>query len=215
MGFQANVKDPFVLNREFNGKQLTVAIYVDDIMATCVDPEGTSWLHTEMEKIYPIVSYLGQTFDFGSSGKVKVTMEGYVNDLLSVYPAGGTATSPATNDLFKIDEKSDPLSEEKSNEFKTIVAKFLYLAKRARPDLLLATSFLASRAKVPREEDQKKLIRLHRYLEGTRDLGIVLMADICLCFLCRAREFQISNGRYHFFGERTCICQLIKAEARI
>ena len=100
-----------------------------------------------------------------------------MNDLLSVYPAGGTATSPATNDLFKIDEKSDPLSEEKSSEFKTIVAKFLYLAKRARPDLLLATSFLASRVKDPREDDHRKLTRLLRYLEGTRHLGIVLEAN--------------------------------------
>ena len=185
MGFKVNVKDPCVMNRDFNGKQLTVAIYVDDIMATCVDPDGISWLHEEMEKIYPIVSlrngvkhsYLGQTFDFSISGKVKVSMEGYVNDLLSVYPAGGTAASPANNNLFKIDEESAPLCEEKSSEFKTIVAKLLYLAKRVRPDILLATSFLASRTRDPREDDHKKLIRLIRYLEGTRELGIVLEAN--------------------------------------
>ena len=185
IGFKPNVKDPCVLNCDYKGAQLTVAIYVDDIMATCVYPDGIDWLHQQLVKIYPIVSirkdathsYLGQTFDFSVKGKVKITMSGYVNDLLTLYPSGGTAATPATNDLFKISEESEPLSVEQSNEFRTVVAKFLYLAKRARPDLLLATSFLASRVKDPRQEDHRKLDRLLRYLSGTRDLGIVLEAN--------------------------------------
>lgn len=185
IGFKPNVKDPCVLNCDYKGAQLTVTVYVDDIMATCVHPDGLDWLHQQLEKIYPIVSirkgtthsYLGQTFDFKVKGKVKITMEGYVNDLLSLYLSGGVAATPATNDLFKISEDSEQLSVEKSSEFRTVVAKFLYLAKRARPDLLLATSFLASRVKDPREEDQKKLARMLRYLEGTKHLGIVLEAN--------------------------------------
>ena len=104
-------------------------------------------------------------------------MEGYINDLLTLYPSCGTAATPANNDLFKINENSEPLPENKSSEFKTIVAKFLYLAKRVRPDLLLATSFLASRTKDPRDEDYKKLTRLLRYLQGTKSLGIILEAN--------------------------------------
>ena len=154
-------------------------------MATCAAPDGLDWLHEQLELIYPIVSirkgethsYLGQTFDFSAKGKVKITMEGYVNDLLNLYPASGSAATPANNDLFKISTESEQLSVEKSSEYRTIVAKFLYLAKRARPDLLLATSFLASRVKDPREDDHRKLIRLLRYLEGTRNLGIVLEAN--------------------------------------
>ena len=76
-----------------------MTIYVDDIMATCIHPDAIDWLHQQLEKIYPIVSihkgtthsYLGQTFDFSAKGKVKITMGGYVNDLLSLYPPGATA----------------------------------------------------------------------------------------------------------------------------
>jgi len=50
------------------------------------------------------------------------------------------------------------------------VAKLLFVAKRARPDILLAVSFLTTRVKEPDYDDWKKLIRLLGYLRGSEDL---------------------------------------------
>jgi hypothetical protein len=55
-----------------------------------------------------------------------------------------------------------------------MVAKFLYLAKRARPDVLLAVSFLATRVINPTIQDLSKLERLVYYLNGTKDLCLTL-----------------------------------------
>jgi hypothetical protein len=50
-----------------------------------------------------------------------------------------------------------------------VTAKLLYLAKRARPDILTVVSFLCTRVTTPTVEDMKKLFHLLGYLHVTRD----------------------------------------------
>ena len=124
------------------------------------------------------LDYLGMTFDFTENNKVKVTMNGYINDLLELCKdVEGTAKTPASNDLFEIDKNSPLLSEEKKKLFHSIVAKFLYLGKRVRPELLTAILFLSRRINAATEQDMKKLYRLIKYLRGTNTMGITLQAD--------------------------------------
>jgi hypothetical protein len=54
------------------------------------------------------------------------------------------------------------------------VAKLLFVAKRARPDILLTVSFLTTRVRDPDYDDWKKLVRLLAYLKGTGELLFVL-----------------------------------------
>ena len=51
----------------------------------------------------------------------------------------------AKHNLFEIDEGAKRLSERSSNIFHHIVAKLLFVSKRARPDIDLTISFLCSR----------------------------------------------------------------------
>jgi hypothetical protein len=50
-----------------------------------------------------------------------------------------------------------------------LVAKLLYLWKRARPDIIAVVGFLCTRVKGPTEEDEKKLSRVLSYLNGSKD----------------------------------------------
>jgi hypothetical protein len=59
-----------------------------------------------------------------------ISIEGFVNDLLSNCKISGTANTPATSTLFSIDEDSNSLSDEKKKRFHSITAKLLYYAKR-------------------------------------------------------------------------------------
>jgi hypothetical protein len=61
--------------------------------------------------------------------------------------------------------------------FHSAVAKLLYLAKRARPDLLTTVAFLSTRVSKSTEEDMNKLNRLLRYLNRTKRLGIIIETD--------------------------------------
>ena len=57
------------------------------------------------------------------------------------------------------------------------VAKLLYLAKRVRPKILTAISFLASRVLRATLEDKKKFDRILVYLTSGPDLGLTLECD--------------------------------------
>eukprot|EP00957_Ditylum_brightwellii_P053459 4051829-Ditylum_brightwellii.AAC.1 len=53
----------------------------------------------------------------------------------------------------------------------------LYLAKKTRPDIQTAVSFLTTRVREPSVDDWKKLGRCVRYLSATKDLQLTLEAS--------------------------------------
>jgi hypothetical protein len=116
------------------------------------------------------------TWDFSTPLTVQVTMEGYVEDLLKDSAVQGTVLTPATDQLFDVRE-SPALNEADKSRFHTLVAKLLYLAKRSRPDILLAVSFLTTRVTCSTVDDESKLTRVLKYLNGTQHLGICLTAS--------------------------------------
>jgi hypothetical protein len=60
------------------------------------------------------------------------------------------------------------------DNFRTVVARLLFVGTHTRPDIMLALAFLTSRALAPTQEDQHKLDRLLKYVNGTRDLKLCL-----------------------------------------
>jgi len=119
-------------------------------------------------------SYLGMNFDFSAQGKVRVSMEGFTHDLLKQYEVHGTVVTPATLSLFDAPNDATTLDDREGKEFHSCVAKLLYLAKRTRPDILTAVSFLSTRVSKPTNVDGVKLRRVLQYLNGTPHIGIVL-----------------------------------------
>ena len=88
----------------------------------------------------------------------------------------GTAATPATINLFDLRE-SKLLCKELAIDFHSKTAKMLYLGKRVRPDILTAIAFLTTRTRAPTLDDQGKLDRVLRYLNSTKELGMVLECD--------------------------------------
>ena len=74
------------------------------------------------------------------------------------------AFTPASDNLFKISVDSKALEEDDKSYFHSMVAKLLYLAKRTRPEILTAISWLSSRVQAPTDEDLKKLNQVLGYL---------------------------------------------------
>jgi hypothetical protein len=180
-GFTKNPIDPCVFNKEIDGVQCTAVVYVDDIFVTCLKLSMIEDLERYLRERFKeitvhdgyIHSYLGMTWDFGVPGEVKVTMKGYVEEVLKVSQVTGTVSTPASEQLFSTRDATllQPVQKE---EFHSIVAKMLYLAKRTRPDLLLPITFLTTRVQAPDEDDWSKLQRVMKYLNGSKELGIVL-----------------------------------------
>jgi hypothetical protein len=181
-GFKRNPMDICVFNYDADGKQCTICLYVDDLLITCVDQAVIDRVVSHLTETYKTLtvhdglvhSYLGMTFDFSDPGKVKITMEGYIRDMLKLYDVTGIAATPATENLFVIRDHMPLLSAAKQVEFHSRVAKVLYPTKRVRPEMSPVVSFLTTRIDKATQDDWDKLDRGLRYINGTRELGIVI-----------------------------------------
>ena len=84
-----------------------------------------------------IHEYLRMTIDWSIDGKVIFTMYNYLEDILAETPDDfdGEDMTPAVSNLFQVDEACRKLDTPTADLFHCFVARFLYVAKRARPDL--------------------------------------------------------------------------------
>jgi hypothetical protein len=117
------------------------------------------------------------TFNYEVPGKVKITMEGFIKDLLDTcQDIIGVSAIPGDPNLFRIaDEVNNPLLPDNLREFfHSIVAKLLYLCKRIRPDILTEVAFLTKRVLAPQRDDYNKLMKTIRYIRGTREIALIL-----------------------------------------
>ena len=191
LGFEANPYDFCVVNKIINGSQCTIGWHVDNRKISHMDGnvnrEILAILQKEYGKEAPIPTttgkiheYLGMTIDYSTPGKVVFRMEDYIDRLLSECPAGllkGNPASPAANHLFDINHECEKLNLEDTDQFHHLVVKLLYLAKRTRPDIMLAVAFLCTRVKEPDQDDYKKLGRCLSYIQGTKELCLTLEAN--------------------------------------
>ena len=185
LGYSRNTHDICVFNKHDEyGVQCTIAVHVDDLMITSAKGQMIESVSAGLIKRYgditrkdgPIVNYLGTVFDLTTAGKARVSMTGYVEDMLRGSGTAGGARTPATEGLFNVRDDSDMVNEEQRVRFHRLVAKMLYLAKRARPDCLTAVAYLATRVTRCSVDDLGKLERLLKYLNDTKDRGIVFEA---------------------------------------
>jgi hypothetical protein len=96
----------------------------------------------------------------------------YTDDVLKSSGIPGTARTPGTDGLFEVRDKELPVPEEVRVWFQKHVVLTLYLAKRARQELLTAVSFLATQVTKCDSDDVDKLIRLIRYIRATREMCV-------------------------------------------
>ena len=198
IGFELNPYDPCVANKTIEGEQMTICFHVDDCKvshrSSKVVDDIIGWLRENYESIFEdgsgamtvsrgvVHKYLGMKLDYSTRGQVKITMIPYIDEILNAFDkadpnAKGIKSSAALDNLFKIDDDCEKLSQAKAVQFHNIVAKTLYATKRARPDTCTAIAFLTTRVRAPDKDDWMKLSHLMKYLRGTRNLPLILSAD--------------------------------------
>ena len=183
MGYVRNEMDVCVFNRRCGrGVQCTVCVHVDDLLIMSESSSMIRRLTDGLTERYgeislkhgPVLNYLGMVLDFTTAGEAKVTMAGYTDEVLKCSGILGTARTPGTDGLFEVRDTAPTVPEEVRVWFHRSVAMILYMAKRARPELLTAVSYLATRVTKCDGDDVDKLMRLVRYIRATRDMGMVL-----------------------------------------
>jgi hypothetical protein len=82
--------------------------------------------------------------------------------------------TPASHNLFDVDENAQLLDKKSSEIFHRIVAKLLFVCKRSRLDVQLPIAFLCSRVSCSTTQDWLKLKRLLGYLKRTVDMPRII-----------------------------------------
>jgi hypothetical protein len=94
---------------------------------------------------------------------------------LDYQPTGKPQLQPKK--LFDVNVTLQKIEKNRSEAFHSVVAKLLFVATRARIDILLVVSVLCSRVSLSTVDDKLKLRRLLEYLKGTMNLEYVLAAE--------------------------------------
>jgi hypothetical protein len=172
LGYVRSETDHCVFKRAAGDRIYILLVYVDDILALVDDGEAEK-IRKHLEKCFGKIlfekgkelSYLGMQIHIKESG-ITIDMTYYAKKILEDEDVQ-VMRSPATKNMFIVDGNSRLLGEESRKQFHTKTAKLLYLAKRARPDILTVVSFLCTRVQSATEEDAMKLARVLGYVKGT------------------------------------------------
>jgi hypothetical protein len=186
-GFELNPYHTCVANKVIDGKQCTIAWYVDDNKISHVDPAVVTTIIETIESRFGKMTvtrgkqhvFLGMHITFHDNGTVSVKMKDYIKEAIAAFGDDITrsAATPAKKNLFDIDETAGLLSHQDSEIFHSVVAKLLYVSKRSRLDIQLAIAFLCTRVACSTEQDWVKLKRVLEYLRGSLDGFLTLGAD--------------------------------------
>jgi len=179
MGFELNPYDKCVANKIINGKQCTMTWYVDDNKLSHKDPAVVTEVLEEISKHFGNLTitrgkkhtFLGMNITMRKDKKFEIEMKDQLLETIQSFgeKIEGEVANPATKNLLHIPEEDEDLDEEREKRFHSVVAKLLYLMKRARPDLEPAVSFLCTRVSVCKKSDWNKLKRVLQYVNTTID----------------------------------------------
>lgn len=180
-----------------------LSTHVDDIMNVSNDEQLTSILEDHLRKVYkdiskqsPATSYLGIDIKRGEDKRdIYLSQPKLVNDILTLDQSDAVSVVPSTAAIYENPSESQPISKKK---YLSITMKIMYLARMTRPDLLFATTYLASKCQNPTSHHYKQVIRLIRYIRYTKDQVLHIHCDDLNSYLYTDASYAShSDGRSH------------------
>lgn len=192
-----------------------LSTHVDDIMQVatlekfyCELKQGLIDAYADITTSDNGEAYLGMSIERSEkdSRMIKLSQRGLIDKVLKSYPkrSGDQQKyfSPAANDLFNVHAGDNrPLSATDTSEFLSILMSLMYLARLTRPDILMGVTYLASRTHCATQNDVEHLMRIIRYLEGTKDVGIHINCEslqlYCSCDASYAVHTPTADTKGH------------------
>ena len=204
MGYESNPAELGIYTKNLNGKICNILIYVDDIIVMSDDEDEHRNVIKNFKNFYNEINvstqydlefeYLGLNFKVINKS-LRVNMIGYINKILEERQEMGMSENPYTKQLFN-NRKIELLDDYEQARTRSDVAKLLYLAKRARPDILLPTIVISSRASKYNSDDKAKLDKIYKYLNTTKHLELNLSDSNVSNNLTLYAYVDASHGNY-------------------
>ncbi|KAJ1590163.1 hypothetical protein NDA12_004721 [Ustilago hordei] len=157
MGFFQVECAPCIYTKGQGEDMAIVVIYVDDTLV----------IAPRLETVLEVKKQIGQRWKMEDSG--------YIDQVLAKHL--DKRTKPTMVPMQNIPEGTLVASAAQQKEYPVIVGKLLWVANSTRPDLSLTVGVLARHMREPSQEHYQAAQRVLRYLESTRQVGLVYRAS--------------------------------------
>ena len=139
MGFQLNLYDNCVANKDIEGKQCIIAWWVDNNFMSHIQPKVLTKVIEDIEAKFGKMTvtrgdkhvFLGIKIQFPGDGTVGILVDNYLMDAFQAFgePLTRRAASPALKDLLYVDMGSSPTRRRPGNCFFTEPSGFLHATR--------------------------------------------------------------------------------------
>jgi len=176
-GFKRLKSDMCIYTKTTTFGLLIIAVHVDDMMVVSPSTEIKDWFESTFMDKYELTgqhnnfSYVGMTITSQKDG-IMVNQLGYIKSMCTKYlPKKLThyPSVPAPQSLLKPKSKSTPMS---STKYLSAVMTLMYLARHTRPDILMATTYLATKSASPTVEFYNDLLHIMAYVSNTQHYSL-------------------------------------------
>jgi hypothetical protein len=155
-----------------------LSCHVDDILQACTNRGLFTELRDGLVSVYGTITdseaadeYLGMGIQRSNCGKYfKLTQRGLRQKIQQKYPV--SVGGRACEGLF--DERAESSEGVSRTEYMGLVMTLMYIARLTRPDILMATTYLATRSHCATARDWKYCQKVARYLQENADIGIIV-----------------------------------------
>ncbi|SOV05153.1 uncharacterized protein UDID_17849 [Ustilago sp. UG-2017a] len=182
MGFFQVECAPCIYTKGQGEDMAIVVIYVDDTLV----------IAPQLETVLKVKKQIGQRWKMEDSGEVShflgikisrdrvmrtmtIGQSGYIDQVLAKHL--DKRTKPTMVPMQSIPEGTLVASAAQQKEYPVIVGKLLWIANSTRPDLSLTVGVLARHMREPSQEHYQAAQRVLRYLESTKEVGLVYRAS--------------------------------------
>ena len=210
-----------------------VAVYVDDLVHVYTDEEGYAKTIKKFPEDFHGYSDLGPLTEIFNAEVaaddkfVTLTQTRYIEALAGQFlpeeaarPKVYTPALPNLGEVVKAagEDGAPKLSAEGHAKYREIVGAILYVATVCRPDISASVSLLSRVLEAPTQSTLDAAIRVVRYLEATKDLGLrwTVGASAELSGMSDSDWAVVkSTSGYIFFMAQAAIAYIAKKQASI
>lgn len=193
-GFRQSLLDPCLFIRD----DMIIVTYIDDCIhwykednvmeeftqSLKDDGDEFNWEHTVEGQVS---AFLGIDIAHDKkTNRYKLTQTGLIDKVLKatgMTDCNGKPT-PCRSDAKPLGSDADGPSAKEKWSYASVVGMLLYLAGNSRPDIAFAVNQCGRFTHDPKESHEAAIIRICRYLKGTRDQGLVIQPDSALHVDC-------------------------------
>ena len=192
-GYIQSLNDSAMLLKDLpDGTKHIVLIYVDDILSVG-NAEARENFRKIMRKSFKgitceenpqVLQYLGMVIRRNRKMRsMFIHQPGFIEEIIKEFGLTKDETSPTPSNERLFDHSKDDVVVD-GTKFRSRLMKLMFLS-RTRPDIKLTLVYLTTRMQNPTTADELKLLRVAKYLNGTKDLGLYIKPNT-LSLYCSA-----------------------------